>query len=75
MALRLGVTVPAGHWPALLSAATFPQMRAHASQLVQGPPGILIDDTGFFRSGTSGAGRGTGAGCGGGGITAAGQLS
>jgi hypothetical protein len=59
MAGRLGVTVPAGRWPTLLSAATFPQMRAHASQLVQGPPGIIIDDTGFFRSGTSGAGRGT----------------
>lgn len=59
MAGRLGVTVPAGRWPALLSAATFPQMRAHASQLVQGPPGIFIDETSFFRSGTSGAGRGT----------------
>jgi len=59
MAGRLGVAVPAGRWPALLGAATFPQMRAHASQLVQGPPGIIIDDAGFFRSGTSGAGRGT----------------
>jgi aryl sulfotransferase len=55
MAGRLGVAVPAGRWPALLSAATFPRMRAHASQLAQGPPGILIDDAAFFRSGTSGA--------------------
>jgi aryl sulfotransferase len=56
---RLGVTVPAGRWPALVSAATFPHMRARASQLAQGPSGILIDDARFFRAGTSGAGRST----------------
>ena len=59
MAGRLGVTVPAARWPALVSAATFPHMRARASQLAPGPPGILHDATGFFRAGRSGAGRGT----------------
>jgi aryl sulfotransferase len=59
LAGRLGVTVPAARWPALISAATFPRMRAHASRLAQGPPGILLDDTEFFRAGKSGAGRDT----------------
>jgi aryl sulfotransferase len=57
LAGRLGLDVPAQLWPALVSAASFPSMRARASRLAQGPAGILIDDTEFFRQGRSGAGR------------------
>ena len=59
LAGHLGIAVPAGRWPVLVSAATFPHMRARASRLAQGPPGILIDDAEFFRSGRSGAGHDT----------------
>jgi aryl sulfotransferase len=59
LAGRLGIMVPASRWPALVSAATFPHMRARASRLTQRPPGILIDDAEFFRQGRSGAGRDT----------------
>lgn len=59
LAGRLGVTVPASRRPVLVSAATFPHMRARASRLAQGPPGIFIDDAEFFRAGRSGAGRDT----------------
>ncbi len=57
LAARLGIMVPGPRWPGLVSAATFASMRANASRLVQGPPGILLDDTGFFRQGRSGAAR------------------
>jgi hypothetical protein len=53
------IHVPAARWPALVSAAPFPHMRARAIRLAQGRPGILIDDAGFFRAGRSGAGRDT----------------
>jgi len=58
LAGRLGIDVRAGRSPVLVSAASFPHMRARASRLAQGPPGILLDDAEFFRRGRSGAGRG-----------------
>ena len=46
-----------GTWPALVAAATFDSMRARANRLVPAPPGVLIDNTAFFRRGASGSGR------------------
>jgi aryl sulfotransferase len=57
LAGRLGVDVPEGLWPILVSAASFRYMRSRASRLAQGPPGILLDDAEFFRQGKSGAGH------------------
>jgi aryl sulfotransferase len=52
----LEMTVPSAAWPGLVDAATFAQMRARASQIAGGP-GVLKDPAGFFRRGSSGAGR------------------
>jgi aryl sulfotransferase len=57
IATRLGITVPDHTWPALVAAARFEQMQAHADELAPDPEGILKTPTGFFRRGTSGAGR------------------
>jgi aryl sulfotransferase len=51
----LGVSVPAGAWPALVRAATFERMRANADRLV--PSSVLKNNAAFFRRGTSGSGR------------------
>jgi hypothetical protein len=56
LARRLGIPVPPERWPALVTAATFPHMRSRSSLLAQGPPGILLDDTEFFRESRSGGG-------------------
>jgi hypothetical protein len=53
----LGITVPDQAWPRLVRAAEFEHMRAQAGRLAQGPPGILKNDTAFFRRGTTGAAR------------------
>jgi aryl sulfotransferase len=56
LADRLGITVPASKWPALVHAATFDQMRERAGSIAPDPAGILKDHTAFFRRGSSGAG-------------------
>jgi hypothetical protein len=56
LADRLGISVPASAWPALVQAATFKHMQANAEQVV-GVSRILKDSTAFFRRGTPGAGR------------------
>lgn len=53
---RLGITVVAERWDALVSAATFDRMRARADRLVPDPVGLLRRPQAFFRSGISGAG-------------------
>jgi hypothetical protein len=53
---RLDIAVPAHRWPALVSAATFTQMRARARELA--PAHVLYDSNRFFRSGSSGQWRG-----------------
>jgi aryl sulfotransferase len=57
LARRLGIFVPEEHWPALVEAAGFAQMRARADQLAPDPVGVLKDRNAFFRQGRSGAGR------------------
>src|SRR5579875_1966633 len=52
----LGISVPEDRWPALVRAATFGEMRAHASERVP-TAGVFLSDAAFFRRGTSGAGR------------------
>lgn len=54
---RLGITIPADSWPALVSAATFQQMKRNAEQLIPNRDGVLKDPHAFFRRGRSGAGR------------------
>jgi aryl sulfotransferase len=54
---RLGITVPADRWDALVDAASFTQMRSRASVLAPDPAGILKDRDAFFRRGSSGSGR------------------
>jgi len=56
LADRLGVTVSAARWPALVEAATFEHMQARAGELAPNPDGILKDPRAFFRRGRSGAG-------------------
>jgi aryl sulfotransferase len=56
LAARLGIEVPADTWPALVQAATFDSMRAHADRQVPSD-GILKSSAAFFRRGSSGAGR------------------
>jgi aryl sulfotransferase len=59
IAARLGIDVPDEHWPALVKAATFEQMRARASHLVPNRSGVFTDVEAFFRRGRSGSGRET----------------
>jgi aryl sulfotransferase len=57
IASRLGIDVRNDHWPALVAAAGFTEMRRRAKQLAPDPAGILKDRNAFFRRGSSGAGR------------------
>jgi len=57
LAALLGIKVEDRTWPQLVQAARFEQMRARADQLVPDPAGVLKDRAGFFRRGSSGAGR------------------
>jgi len=60
LAGRLGITVPAQAWPALVSAATFERMRSRTDILPpppRPPAGVMPDGALFFRRGTSGAAR------------------
>lgn len=57
LATRLAITVAEKTWPALVEAATFEHMRAHADEVAPNPEGILKTPAGFFRRGMSGAGR------------------
>jgi aryl sulfotransferase len=57
LAARLGITVPEAAWPGLVEAATFPRMRARATELAPNHSGVLKDNTAFFRQGRSGNGR------------------
>jgi hypothetical protein len=59
LASRLGITVSAETWPALVEAATFAQMRARADSIAPDPSGILKDQQAFFRRGSLGAGAET----------------
>jgi aryl sulfotransferase len=56
LAGRLGITIPAEVWPALVQAATFESMRASAEQFVP-TAGLFKSNAAFFRRGSSGAGR------------------
>ena len=44
-------------WPTLVEAAGFEPMAAAAAQRVPDPSGVLLDQSRFFRRGTSGEGR------------------
>ena len=58
LASQLGISVrPEVIWPALVRAATFDQMKAHAAGRAPDPAGVLKDPVAFFRRGRSGAGR------------------
>lgn len=57
LADRLGISVAAKDWPALVRAATFAQMRKRADHLAPDPSGVLRDKQAFFRAGASGSGR------------------
>jgi len=57
LAARLDLPVPDAVWPALVEAASFDQMRAHAGRLAPDPAGIMKSRDAFFRRGSSGAGR------------------
>jgi len=57
LADRLGFDVAPGEWPMLVEAAGFAAMRDRAEELAPGRRGVLKDRAGFFRRGTSGAGR------------------
>jgi hypothetical protein len=57
LAARLRIAVPEGHWPELVAAAGFDNMRAKAKKLTPDPAGIMKDPNAFFRRGSSGAGR------------------
>jgi aryl sulfotransferase len=56
LATLLGITVPEQAWPRLVEAATFEQMRGHATDVSPAPSGVFKDPAAFFRQGTSGAG-------------------
>lgn len=56
LAARLAITIPAETWPAIVSAASFTQMKRNAEQLIPDRSGILKDPQAFFRRGGSGAG-------------------
>jgi aryl sulfotransferase len=55
LAGQLGITIPERAWPALVQAARFENMAAHADQLV--PVQLFKSNAAFFRRGTSGEGR------------------
>lgn len=55
LADRLGITVPAAKWPALVDAATFKQMRAISDQ-IQPVRNMGDKHASFFRKGSSGEG-------------------
>jgi aryl sulfotransferase len=57
LADRLGIGVAEPSWPALVEAATFRRMRDRDDVLVPPPPGVVPDNSLFFRRGTSGAAR------------------
>jgi aryl sulfotransferase len=57
LASRLGITVPEQSWPVLAEAATFERMRDREDILIPPPPGIVADNSAFFRRGTSGSAR------------------
>ena len=57
VASRLGISVAAADWPALVRAATFAQMRERAEHLAPDPSGVLRNKQAFFREGGSGSGR------------------
>ena len=59
LASRLDCPVSEDNWPALVEAATFPQMRERAHSIAPDPVGILKDPTAFFRRGSSGSGAET----------------
>ena len=57
LASRLDIAVSPQRLLDLAEAATFPQMRARSAELTPNRLGVLKDDSAFFRSGRSGAGR------------------
>jgi aryl sulfotransferase len=57
LADRLGAAVDPATWPALVDAAGFDSMRAHAAARTPDRRGVLKDPTAFFRRGRPGAGR------------------
>ena len=58
LATRLGIDVDEARWPALVKAATFDDMRAHADRLAPNTDTQLFrDPTEFFHAGTSGQWR------------------
>ena len=57
LAALLGIDVPERSWPVLAEAATFERMKGRKDIHPPPPPGIVADTSGFFRRGTSGAGR------------------
>lgn len=56
LADRLGIRVPGPHWPGLIQAASFADMRRRADLLAPDASGLLRDRTAFFRRGMPGAG-------------------
>lgn len=56
LAARLGIEVPEQHWPELVAAATFDNLRSHARELA---PEVSFwrDPDQFFHRGTSGQWR------------------
>lgn len=58
LADRLGITVPERHWPALVNAASFDEMRARAALTApDAHDGVWRDNQRFFNRGTSGQWR------------------
>ena len=58
LAARLGITVPEDRWPALVEAATFENMRAHADEIAPDTThAIWTDNKRFFNRGRSGQWR------------------
>ena len=57
LADRLGIVVAEGALIQLAHEARFEQMRARAGRVVPDPKGVLVDETRFFRRGSSGEGR------------------
>ena len=54
LAQRLDITVPESAWPSLERAATFEDMREHASRLVPDSGLVKLDKKRFFHRGVSG---------------------
>jgi aryl sulfotransferase len=57
LAAILGLPVAGETWSDLVEAARFEQMQARAASTVPDPQGVLMDESRFFRRGTSGEGR------------------